>query len=58
MFCAAKSPNANVAAVLYHDAVKTRPWDEIHDPRKQRPAKVHGDPPISKIGKITAETSA
>jgi hypothetical protein len=48
LFGATQAPHANVAAILRHNAIETRPWDEIHDLRKQRPASVHGDVPDRK----------
>src|SRR3984893_1033482 len=48
LFGATQAPHANVAAILRHNAIETRPWDEIHDLRKQRPASVQGDVPDRK----------
>jgi hypothetical protein len=57
LFRATKRPNAKVAFILCNEAIKTRPWNKIHDLRKKRPARVHGDASIVKIEKITGNQS-
>jgi hypothetical protein len=53
LFAATKAADANITAMTCDNPLETRPWHEVHDLRKQRPAKVHGGAPRSgKSGKL------
>jgi hypothetical protein len=57
LFAASKTADPDIPTVARDNPLKTRPWHEIHDLRKQRPAKVHGiDPRSGKIGKTTPKS--
>jgi hypothetical protein len=43
MFRAPKRSNPNVTAILPNNAIKTRPWNKIHDLRKEGLAYMHGN---------------
>jgi hypothetical protein len=53
LFTATETADANIAAIARDDSIETRPRHEIHNLRKQRPAKGHGGAPRSeKSGKL------
>ena len=53
LFTATETADANIAAIARDDSIETRPRHEIHNLRKQRPAKGHGSAPRSeKSGKL------
>ena len=48
--------DANIAAILRNQTIKTRPRNEVHDLRKQRSAKVHDGTPDRKNRENYRET--